>query len=191
MARPCSVCIHPEVEKINQLLLQNKETYVSLGTIFSLSPAMLRRHHKKHLTSQMLRSARVGEVVNSNVLLDQVQELQRRAIKILDKAEKQGDLRGGTMAIREATRTLTLQARLLGELVAQAQVNVLVVTPEWHAARARILQALQPYPEAKRAVLAAIGTHTEEEQVEALKPLPARSTRPASGQIIDGYEVER
>jgi hypothetical protein len=144
MARPCSVCVHPQLDEINQKLLQNKETYVSLGALFSLSPAMLRKHYKNHLPEQLLQAKRAVEVVNPDTLLDQVQQLQRRAIKILDKAEKQGDLRAGTAAIREATRTLTLQARLLGELVEQTRVNVLVVTPEWTATRARILQALKP-----------------------------------------------
>jgi hypothetical protein len=190
MARPCSVCLHPKIDEINQFLLQDKGTYRELGNLFSLSPRQLRKHHYNHIPDHILHSPKAVELVNPDSLVDQVVELQRRAIKLLDKAEKQGDLRGGTMAIREATRTLTLQARLLGELVEQARVNVLVVTPEWHAARARILQALLPFPEAKRAVLEAIGAPTEQVKTQVLEASPARSTRPAAGQIIDGYEVK-
>jgi hypothetical protein len=190
MARPCSVCIHTEVEKINQFLLRNEKTYRELSNLFSLSHQQLRKHHNSHIPDQILRSAKVGELVNPDNLVDQVVELQRRAIKILDKAEKQGDLRGGTMAIREATRTLTLQARLLGELVEQTRVNVLVVTPEWHAARARILQALLPFPEAKKAVLEALGATAEQVETQVLEASPPRLTKPAAGQIIDGYEVK-
>jgi hypothetical protein len=49
-------------------------------------------------------------------------------------------------------RQIELQTKLLGELQESGpQVNVLVA-PEWREIRVTVLQALQPYPEARAAV---------------------------------------
>lgn len=63
----------------------------------------------------------------------------------------------------EAVATLKPVVELIGKATGQikpdpaAQVNVLVASPEWIAARARIVTALAAFPEARRAVLEAIG----------------------------------
>ncbi len=51
---------------------------------------------------------------------------------------------------------LELLAKLLGELQEGQTVNILVL-PEWHALRAKILEALGPYPQARIAVAEALG----------------------------------
>jgi hypothetical protein len=56
---------------------------------------------------------------------------------------------------------LQLVARLLGQLPVPTEqggstVNVLVASPEWLSTRAAILAALEPYPEARAAVLQAV-----------------------------------
>jgi hypothetical protein len=58
-------------------------------------------------------------------------------------------------AIREARGNLELLARLLGELESSPTVN-LVVSPAFIELRTRILRALEPYAEARRAVTAAL-----------------------------------
>lgn len=61
-------------------------------------------------------------------------------------------------AARRLEAELQLIARLLGELAEPQQntVNVLVASPEWIATRAAILQALEPYPDARAAVVEAL-----------------------------------
>ena len=95
------------------------------------------------------------EVAQADSLLDQVRDLQARAHRILDKAERAGDLRTALGAIREAHGNLELLARLLGELNEQPVVN-LNLSPEWLELRAVIVTALEPHPEAKESVLRAI-----------------------------------
>ena len=95
------------------------------------------------------------EVAQADDLLEQVRDLQSRALAILGKAESAGDLRTALGAIREARGNLELLARLLGELNEQPVVN-LNLSPEWLELRAVIVTALEPYPEAKEGVLRAI-----------------------------------
>ena len=51
---------------------------------------------------------------------------------------------------------IELLAELLGELDERTQVNVLVASPEWLALRLAILRALEPYPQARLAVVEAL-----------------------------------
>ena len=87
-------------------------------------------------------------------MLSQVKHLQTRALTILDKAEGAGELRTALGAIREARGNLELLAKLLGELD-ERPVNV-IISPEWLELRTVIVGALEPYSEARGAVLEAI-----------------------------------
>jgi hypothetical protein len=81
--------------------------------------------------------------------------LEVDARRLLSKAEAEGELRTSVAAVREVIRIVELLAKLSGELKEQATVNVLVL-PEWHEIRTRILDALAPYPEARLAVARAL-----------------------------------
>ena len=66
-------------------------------------------------------------------------------------------------AIREARGNLELLGKLTGELrergiqpAPQNTVNVLVTSPEWLKIRNVIARALQPFPEARAAVVEAL-----------------------------------
>jgi len=95
-------------------------------------------------------------VAHADDLLAQVRDLQVRTMAILDKAESsRGGLRTALQAIREARGNLELLARLLGELQEAQTINVLVA-PEWLSLRTVILQAVEPYPEARVAIVRAL-----------------------------------
>ena len=58
-------------------------------------------------------------------------------------------------AVDRIHRQIELQARLLGELHEGRTVNI-VVLPEWQRMRARIVTAVDAYPEARKAVIRAL-----------------------------------
>lgn len=87
-------------------------------------------------------------------LLDQLLDLQTKTVDILRRAESAGDLRTAIAAIAQARQNLELLGRMTGALQT-ASVNVLVL-PEWVGLRSAIVRALDPYPEAKGAVVRAI-----------------------------------
>ena len=104
---------------------------------------------------KLVKAAEVEEVAEAGDLLSQVRYLQARALSILDQAEEAGDLKVALAAIREARGNLELLAKLLGQLQQEGTVNVLIA-PEWLQVRAVLLQALQPYHDAKYAVAGAL-----------------------------------
>jgi hypothetical protein len=154
MPRSCTVCEHPEKDTIDRQLVGGASNR-SVASLYDVSEAAVRRHKANHLPAKLVMAGKAAEVVEADNLLDQVGDLQRRALTILDKAEETGELRTALSAIREARGNLELLAKLLGELEERPVVNVLV-SPEWLELRAVIVGALEPHPEALRAVVGAL-----------------------------------
>lgn len=153
MPRQCTVCSHPEREAIEAALLANTPLRTIAGQYGVSKSALLR--HQEHLPSRLVKAQEAAEVAQADSLLTQVKWLQARALLILEKAEAAGELKTALAAIREVRATLELLAKLLGELQQEGSVNV-YVNPEWLELRALIITALEPYPEARQAVVRAL-----------------------------------
>jgi hypothetical protein len=101
------------------------------------------------------RCSDLPEAAQADSLLDQLKDLQAKALAILQRAEGTGDLRTATAAIGQARQNLELLGKLAGELGPDTQVNVLV-EPDWHRIRTVLMEALAPYLEARVAAAEAI-----------------------------------
>ena len=84
-----------------------------------------------------------------------MRHLQDRALDILERAEKAGDLRTALAAISQARGNLELLGKLAGELDERPVVN-LNVSPEWLELRTVIVKVLESHPAAHGAVLRAL-----------------------------------
>ena len=157
MGRPCSVCAHPDRAAIDRALVSGTPR-TALASRHGLSEPAVRRHEDTHLPERLSKAAEAAEIAEADDLLGQVRTLQHRALGILDQAEDAGDLRTALGAIREARGNLELLAKLLGELNEGTTVNVLV-SPEWLQVRTIILQALDPFPDARLALADAMEAH--------------------------------
>ena len=151
---PCSVCVDPRRDEIERALVSGQpDTRVS-ASFRELSADAIRRHREAHLPARLLKAREVAEVAQADALLEQVRTLHRRALAILDASESAGDLRTALGGIREARGCLELLGRLEGELEPPT-VN-LIVSPAFIELRSRLLRALEPFEEARRAVAAAL-----------------------------------
>ena len=154
MPRTCTVCSHPEREVIDRQLVEGI-AFPALVAEYRVSKDALSRHKANHLPAKLVLAEKAEEVAQADDLLDQVRDLQGRALAILDKAEATGELRTALSAIREARGNLELLAKLLGELSDAPQIN-LTVSPEWLELRTTIITALDPHPQARESVLRAL-----------------------------------
>jgi hypothetical protein len=152
--RSCTVCTHEARKEIDRALVAG-EPFRNIAERFGTSAAALHRHKADHLPVKLTKAREAEEVAQADDLLSQVRDLQARALAILDKAEAAGELRTALSAIREARGNLELLAKLLGELDDRPQIN-LTISPEWLELRAVIVTALEPHPEALRAVVGAL-----------------------------------
>jgi hypothetical protein len=154
MPRRCTVCDHPERHGIDEALVSGAP-YRTVAKRFVLSESAVYRHKTEHLPAQLLKAREVEEVAQADDLLEQVRGLQDRALDILERAEKAGDLRTALAAISQARGNLELLGKLAGELDERPVVN-LNIAPEWLELRAVIVGALEPHPAAHSAVLRAL-----------------------------------
>ena len=115
----------------------------------------MQRHSENHLPATLAQAKDAEMVAHADDLLEQVRDLQVRTFAILEAAEASEQHRTALSAIREARGNLELLAKLLGELDDRPTVNVLI-SPEWLELRTVIVGALEPYSEARGAVLRAI-----------------------------------
>lgn len=147
MPRKCTVCTHPELEAINAALVNNV-SFRRIASQFSLVETSVRRHKADHLPGHLTQAVQAEQVTHADDLLSQVRDLQAKALNILAKAEKAGELRTALQAIAQARQNLELLANLLGKLQQTPTVNI-TLSAEWIELRTVILQALEPFPEAR------------------------------------------
>jgi hypothetical protein len=150
MPRRCTVCDHPERHGIDETLVTGAP-YRSVAKRFELSESAVYRHKTEHMPAHLLKAREVEEVARADDLLEQVRNLQTHALDILNRAEKAGDLRTALAAISQARGNLELLGKLAGELQQEGTVN-LHLSPEYLEVRTAILVAVEPYPEAARAI---------------------------------------
>ena len=154
MPRSCTVCAHPRREGIDRALVGGASNR-SVASLYDVSEAAVRRHKANHLPAKLVLAQAAEEVARADDLLGQVQDLQAHTLAILEAAEGKKQHRTALSAIREARSNLELLAKLLGELDERPVVN-LNLSPEWLELRAVIVTALEPYSEARGAVLRAL-----------------------------------
>ena len=118
MARPCSICTHPDRKTIDQQLL-NGTPYRTVGKQHTVGVSAVFRHRRDHLTKLMAQAVEargVQELGYGDDLLGQLEYLNGKTLKILDEAEAMGDRRVALAAIREARSTIELNAKLCGQI---------------------------------------------------------------------------
>ena len=148
------MCEHPKREEIDRALV-GETSNLSVSSLFGVSESAVRRHKGNHLPAKLVMAQAAEEVAEADALLDQVGDLQRRTMAVLEAAELSHEHRTALAAIREARGNLELLAKLIGQLDERPVVN-LNVSPEWLQLRAVIVGALEPHPEALGAVVGAL-----------------------------------
>ncbi len=164
MGRFCLACRHESVADIDAALLSGT-SYRTIGAQFGLSASAICRH-RPHIARTLAEAEKAKEASRADTLLAQLEALRAKALSILDRAEiaeltsktsKDADRarRTSLTAIKEVRGHLELLARLLGELKTGTTVNVLI-SPQWVNLRTVILTAVEPFPEARTAIIEAV-----------------------------------
>jgi hypothetical protein len=155
MARKCSVCAHPRAADVDRALVEGG-AHAAIARSFNLGRDSVRRHLKNgHIADVVAAAVEAETAARGDGLLDRLRELEDRSRAILDKSERAGDLRSALGAVRELRSLIELWAKLIGELQPDG-ATVIVNDPEWVLLRGRILVALDPFPDARAAVVAAL-----------------------------------
>jgi len=190
MARPCSVCTHPERDEIDKLLIRG-EPYRTIAKQFRISESAVFRHKASHIAAdlrdvrevmvaareealaqikteeletladvkeEIITEAKGGISARLEACRDyfgQLKVLRERAALALETAEGAEDIKTALQAIKELREMVRLWAELEGRIASQPQIT-LITSPEWVEVRSLVINALEPYPEAREAVVHAI-----------------------------------
>lgn len=158
--RPCLVCQHRQRVEIEADIVSGVSSNVVISRKFETSWQSIWRHRTNHMASAAIQAgaqaAAVEEGERGASLLEQAQALARDARGILDGATKDGQRETALKAIREVSRLIELQGKLLGTIDTSTTVNVLMA-PVLIELQQVIMQALAPFADARQAVVLALG----------------------------------
>jgi hypothetical protein len=130
MPRSCPICDHEEIDGINAALASN-ERIRTIAERWSVRKTALMRHRNEHLPYSAIEAkeaeAKEAEAKEAEAkeaeedalgddLLDQVRDLQERALATLEEAEEAEELNAALRAIREVKGDLELMTDPLNEL---------------------------------------------------------------------------
>ena len=164
----CTICSHQRRHQIEIGLVHRVPLRV-LGQRFECSPDALHRHRHRHLTPQMAAAILAAQAPSeidlealqrneSEGLLAQLVTQRARLQQHSDLALELGNAAGAIAAERAITSNLELVAKLLGSIVQRHEVTrtSILISADYLQLRQSIVQALRPYPDAARAVGAAL-----------------------------------
>ena len=170
MPRSCSVCCHDGRKAMDEALVAGESLRAITKRFPGVTESSLSRHRVAHLSPSLQKLVADRALNRNGDLLEQLRGLIEKVYQVLEQAEATGKPGVMLAAVREAKSILELQARMTGELDERPQTLVvnLTSTTEWLDVRTRLLAALRPFPEAHRAVIAALGGDSDRESARAL-----------------------
>lgn len=110
LPRVCTVCTHPMREHIEEGIIRG-EPFRNIAEQYDLSVTALYRHKRSPLPELLLRAREEEEGELADSLYAQVEALQRRTLAILERAEREGDLKTALLAVKELRGILELAHR--------------------------------------------------------------------------------
>ncbi|MBI5538006.1 MAG: hypothetical protein HY898_35110 [Deltaproteobacteria bacterium] len=170
MPQTCSICQHANVEEINHALVRGE----GCGTVakrFATSKAAVYRHKAHAPAGQMVASPTVVEVARADSLLDEVRKCWQRAERLTSAAEtilqEAIDNKDPALAlkaiqavcapIRETRGLLSLLQEVSERAKAEVSMGDRILgSEEWTRMVNVLCGALEPFPDAYAAVVAAI-----------------------------------
>ena len=115
VGRTCSICNHPDRAAIDKAIVTRSASLRTIADRYGVSKTALIRHRDSHIPKlvQAAESARAMQAASSGAaLIDELDRLLKKALAILEAAEKAGELKVALQAIREARETIKACADL-------------------------------------------------------------------------------
>jgi len=157
MGRSCSVCGHSERSQIDKEIIAGI-AYRDISGRFQLSKSAVERHANGCIAAVVSRSRELVDQVTAETLAGELRTLRETTLGVLEEARSSSDHNLALKAIARLEAQAELCAKLLGELVERQRVESIdvTVTERWTRIRGVILVALEPFPEARAALLLAL-----------------------------------
>lgn len=117
MSAACTVCAHPLRVEIDQALLDPRNSAPSLAKKYGLTRDPILRHKKLHLAEKVSKAIEIHQRIASHLEVTATSgdllRLYERTRTDWEAARERGDWSTAIKAVRELTRIIELQARLV------------------------------------------------------------------------------
>lgn len=166
----CTICVHVERSRIEHLMAAGASKR-SMAERFNVSADAAFRHFKNHVSPSM-KAASVAKALKpgveleamlteeSNGLLHHLQNIRGKLYVAFDNAIEAGDRTASALLAGRLLENLRFLSELTGRLQKYAtpnnvtNINILA-SPQFLNMQAHLIQALAPFPDARRAVIQA------------------------------------
>lgn len=173
-AHRCMTCKHPERGRIDFLLATGGASLMALGVKFGLSKDSLHRHKREHISAEYTAAVRLGPLQDMEELqalcakhgtgvIDALQALNAGVTSRWLVALESGSDEMLVSLTGQIRKNLEPMAKLTHELMPQSTSTTIVnntislyEAPQYVETIAAVSLALRPFPEARKAVVAAL-----------------------------------
>ena len=166
MGRKSKIEAHPQSEEIIRRLASGEEYSDIVRDIPTITWDDLDYYQKKKLPAILSKSndlkALADEIEQADIhkgdtYLQLVIGLQKKALDALEQQNAKEDPKSWAMVSREARGYVELMGKALDRIMEAPSAQITIINnPEWVELRTLIIGALEPYPEAREAVVHAI-----------------------------------
>jgi hypothetical protein len=195
MSARCAVCNHPELYRV-ELALVSGASNRAVGEKFGLHKQALWRHLKRHMSEERRAQLVAGPLKLTQLaqkaaeegmaLIDYLGMVRSALLAQFFAATEVSDRQGAALLSGRLLECLRIMAQLTGEIGrtgAQITNNTLIMSsPLMAELQGMLIRTLQPYPEARAAVLGGL----EELSAKALAQTPAPHLPPLMlGRVVN------
>lgn len=147
---PCKVCLHPKRSEIEKQIADRTLTRSQAAIIVGCHNSTVSRHMWLCVAPHVAELARKeAREIQSIDVIHQLAQSHQTIQHILEKALCEGKERVALKALEVEIKQFELTAKLTGQLNEAPQVNFLL-SPEYMELKQVIIEALEPYPEARQ-----------------------------------------
>jgi len=154
LARPCSICTHSARAEIDAKIVSG-ETFRTIADEYGVSESALKRH-KKHISEAVVDAERQKAVSNTARMLKELSRGFDSLARAADHAEAVGDYKTMAHLWKTASDLAKPLLTISGDLPGDGTTVNIYHSPEWVKIRAVILRALEPHPEIRLLLAAAL-----------------------------------
>jgi len=157
MGSRCTICSHADRLDIDRGIIAGLP-YRDIAGRFAVSKSAIERHASDHISKLISRARDLRDWLNADQLVGELRVLREVVLGILEEARADGDHATALQAIGRLEKQAELVARLLGELVEHQRVQMVdaSASEQWSKLLPIILSVLEPYPDARRALVEAL-----------------------------------
>lgn len=156
--RVCLVCAHPERAELDRALVNGSMKAVEVALKVGCSRVSVGRHFKNHLIPGVKTALKADPITTTGDDVDlgaEIRAMYAKVKTILETMETEKNWKAIKAFHGEIRGYLELLGKFLGKIESGQTVNV-ILSPTWVQVRAVILQALEPFPDARTATAQAL-----------------------------------